>query len=501
MKDNLRPKHFFIVSFLFVLFIQNLLPTRLTARPVSGLSARSAEAEARQADRSERTKQEEFPKVSKDAYGDSLRMISVSEEHDLLTLKDDETIKIDSVKIIGNDITLDFIILREITFRSGDITSGKVLRYNRERVFSLRLFSNVDFYINQENAKNILVIDVKESWYIYPLPFLRAQNRDFKKSTYGINLLYRNFRGRNETIRAMMGFGYDPFYSLSYENPALSYKNELGIQITFLYSRPTNKSSSAKSIIGDDFRYKIFSQTFGASKRFDQFNTGFVWLGFDYIETPIALGGISASGGKIDRTLYAGLGYFYDSRDLKQFSENGLYTFARFLHKGFGINNISYNEFEIDFREYRRIYGQLLGRWRFNYRAAFGEVVPFYNYSYLGYEERRVRGHVNDIREGLSYILTSFELGYPIVKEWDLSIKLPLLPEKLTSARIGIYLTSFFDTGNAFKFKEPISLNGFYSGYGFGITVLILPYNAMRFEYALNELGKGEFLIGMGFSF
>ncbi|MEW6701976.1 MAG: POTRA domain-containing protein [Bacteroidota bacterium] len=477
MKYNLRPKHFFIVSSLLFLIFQILLQISLTAKP------------------------EEIPKVHKETYRDSLPTNPVLEKHDLLTLKDDETIKVDSVKIVGNDITQDFIILRELTFSSGDIASGKVLRYNRERVFSLRLFSNVDFYINQESTKNILVIDVKESWYIYPLPFLRAQNRDFKKSTYGINLLYRNFRGRNETVRTMMGFGYDPFYSLSYENPALSYKNELGIQLAFIYSRLTNKSSTAKSIIGNDFRYKIFSQTFVAFKRFDQFNNGFVWFGFDYIETPIALEGISASGGRIDRTLFAGLSYIYDSRDLKQFSENGLYTFAKFLHKGFGINNISYNEFEIDFREYRRIYRGLLGRWRFNYRTTFGRVVPFYDYSYLGYEERRVRGHVNDIREGLSYFLTSVELGYPIVKEWDFSIKLPLLPEKLTSARIGIYLTNFFDAGKAFKSNEPISFKGFYSGYGFGVTVLILPYNAMRFEYALNELGKGEFLIGMGFSF
>lgn len=423
-----------------------------------------------------------------------------AEEADSLIVKDSESIKIDSIRITGNDKTQEFIILRELTFQPGDSVTGKILRFNRERIFSLALFNRVNFIIHKEQNKNILEIRLYESWYIYPIPFLRANNGDFAKATYGINLLYKNFRGRNENIRAMIGFGYDPTYSVLYNNPSLIFEDGIGLTFLASYTKFTNKSISAKKLTGEDFQYKIFSQSISISKRFNPFNTGFVSLGFNYLENPFALKGITASGGKNDRLLFGGISYIYDSRDLKQFSENGLYTLLTYYHKGFGINNINYNEIELDFREYRTLFEQLSGKWRIEYRTTFGNRIPYYDYSYLGFYER-VRGHYRDIREGNNFLLTSFEVSYPIVKEWDFSLKLPLLPEKLTSARIGIYLTGFVDAGNTFNNGKPISINQFYSGYGFGLTFLFLPYSAIRFEYALNELGRGEFIVGIGFSF
>ena len=424
----------------------------------------------------------------------------LAEEPDSLLVNDTESIRIDSIKISGNDITEDFIILRELTFKVGETVTGKILRFNRERVYSLSLFNRVEFIIGNDQNKTILEIHLSESWYIYPLPFVRAENDDLKRATYGINILYKNFRGRNETLRAKVGFGYDPSYSIYYDNPALFFGNDIGFTFGIAYSKINNRSKAAENIIGDKFQYKIFSQTISFSKRINQFNITFLSLGFNYIESPFSKKGITASGERIDRLMYGGISYLYDSRDLKQYSENGLYTFLNFSHKGFGINNISYNDFEIDFRGYRKLFEQISGKWRFVYRRTFGKLVPFYDYSYLGYGER-VRGHYNDIREGKGYLLTSLELSYPVVKDWNVSFKLPLLPESLTSARIGIYLSGFIDAGDTFNDSDSFSLSHFYSGYGFGITFLFLPYNAIRFEYALNELGRGEFTIGTGFSF
>lgn len=421
-------------------------------------------------------------------------------EPDSLSIRDDEIVKIDSIRIEGNETTKDFIILRELTFKIGDSVSGKTLRFNRERVFSLRLFNQVEFKLEKVADKNVLVIQLTESWYLYPLPLFRVQDRDIKKSTYGINLSYRNFRGRNESLRAAIGFGYDPYYSLSYDNPALSYEDGFGLSFAFSFINSANKSENAKTIIGEDFTYKMYLQSISLSKIFNQYNIGFITIGFNYIETPYTQPGITASGKNIDRIPFAGLSYIYDSRDLKLFSENGLYTSASFTHNGFSINDISYNQFTIDLRGYRKIVDDFAAKWRIKYRTAFGNVVPFYDYSYLGYSDY-VRGHFHDVREGKSFILTSLEMSYPILKEWNFHVKIPLIPEKLTSARIGIYLSSFFDTGDAFDRNDKLAIKNFYYGYGFGITLLLLPYNAIRFEYAVNKNGKGEFVIGSGFSF
>jgi outer membrane protein assembly factor BamA len=421
-------------------------------------------------------------------------------ENDSLNIRDDESIRIDSIYVIGNEKTQDFIILRELNFNSGETVSGRTLRYNRERIFSLRLFSRVDFIIHKVANGNILTIHVYETWYIYPFPVIAMESREVKKATYGLSLNYRNFRGRNETLRTSFGFGYDPFYNLIYENPSLSYSDGIGMVLIVSYSHPTNRSPEAETIVGDVYQNRIFSQSVAISKRFNQYNLADFMVGFNYLEAPLAQAGLTATGNRIDRSLFAGINYTYDTRGLKQFSQEGFYIYTQIIHKGFNIDGIDYNLLQLDYREYRKIFGDFAGKWRIDYSRAFGKFVPYYDYSFLGYIER-VRGHMNDIREGLGYILTSVEFSYPLVKEWDVSLKIPLIPESLTSARLGIYLTSFFDAGDAFNNENQISFNGFYSGYGVGLTLLVLPYSAVRFEFAMNELGRGEFLIGGGFSF
>lgn len=416
---------------------------------------------------------------------------------------DNEYFIVDSIKISGNDITEEYIILRELTFKSGDMVSTSDLRYNRERIFSLRLFTRVDLKAESsagQNKKNI-VIDLKESWYIYPIPFIRRNNDGSGRYSFGVNLSFKNFRGRNEHLRSIISLGYDPYFALLYQNPAFDFKNNLGISFGLSFLKLSNKSEYAKTIYGGDFDYKFYSTAFSLGKRIDQFNEISGSAGFDYIEGPDGTRGrITASGKPIDRVISFKLAYDYDSRDLKQFSQNGIFSSISLKHNGFGINSISYNVFEFDFREYRSIIGALSARWRFAFRHTFGGFIPYYDYSYFGYGEY-VRGYSNDNHEGNNSIIASVEMSYPLIKEFDFSIKIPLIPQQLTSARIGIYLSGFADAGQVFNNRQRFRFSDFYPGYGFGLTILVLPYNALRLEYAFNKYGKGEILIGTGFSF
>ncbi len=420
---------------------------------------------------------------------------------DTLFVKGNEQVRIDSIRITGNDATKDFIIRRELTIKEGDSVSEKIIDYNRERIFSLRLFTNVKLFVFKTSDKNILIIEVSESWYIYPLVYFRSEYNSLNSSTFGLSLLYKNFRGRNETLRTTVAFGFQPTYRLMYENPALLYYEDIGIQVDLLYSNLVNKNVEAATIAGGDFEEKIIDNSITFSKRLDQFNIAFLTFGFNYIATPFpGIEKMTASRSGIDRAPYAGISYIYDSRDLKQFSDNGLYASGSFIHKGFNVDRISYNILALDFREYRNLIVDILTKWRIAYRSTFGRSVPYYDYSYLGYEER-VRGNFTHKREGNNYLLASFEANYPIIKEWDLSLKLPLLPRSLTSARLGFYVGAFYDAGTTYNNEQPISLNQFYSGYGIGITILVIPYSALRFEFAMNQDRKGEFIIASGFSF
>lgn len=412
----------------------------------------------------------------------------------------DEIYVVDSIKITGNDITEEYIILRELTFKTGDTVTTSQLHFNRERVISLRLFSKVEITPLVIDGKTVITIDLQEGWYLYPIPFIRRQNNGSDYS-YGVSLSYKNFRGRNERFRSIISLGYDPFFSLLYQNPAFDYENNLGLSLAISFLNLNNKSDAAERLYGNDFDYKFYSFGISLSKRFNQFIDIYGGIGFSYISTPgNSAGRITASGRSIDRVISLTAGYLYDSRDLKQYSQDGIYTIAQLQHKGVGFSGISYNIFLFDFREYRSIIENLSARWRFALRHTFGKTIPYYDYSYFGYDEY-VRGYSNESMEGNNFLLTSIEVSYPIIKDFDFSIKLPLLPRQLTSARIGIYLSVFTDAGQVFNNHQRFRFGDFITGYGFGLTILALPYNAIRFEYAFNKFGIGEFLIGSDFSF
>ena len=426
---------------------------------------------------------------------------------DTLKVEETEQVRIDSIKISGNDITQDFIILRELTFKIGDIVNKKTLLYNKERVFSLQLFNRVDFSIAHEsdirkNEINILLINVKESWYIYPFPFARSQNGEIHSMTYGINLNYKNFRGRNETLQAAVGVGYDPFYSVSYQNPALFFENDIGITASASYGKVYNNSSNALLITGANFQYKVIDGELTFSKRLNEFNLLSLTTGYNYIEAPYTgFYGITASGESLDRFVIFGGSYLLDTRDLKQYSENGIYSSIQFYHKGFLENNINYNLVQLDFRTYHAIVEDLSAKFRIAYRGTFGDVVPFYDYGMLDYSGFLIRGHRDEHPEAHNMFVTSAEISYPIVSEWNFSIKLPLLPERLTSARIGIFISGFYDAGTVFENESTIAINKFLQGFGVGISFLVLPYYGLRFEYSLNPKGSGELSVGSGVSF
>jgi len=99
---------------------------------------------------------------------------------------------VDSITIIGNDITEEFIILRELNFSVGDTLTQQNSLYNRERVYSLGIFNHVYFIPNLVEDKRILTIEIEESWYIYPVPLIEAKENDLNKLSYGMFLRIKN---------------------------------------------------------------------------------------------------------------------------------------------------------------------------------------------------------------------------------------------------------------------------------------------------------------------
>jgi len=414
---------------------------------------------------------------------------------------ENKTVKIDSIKIVGNEKTKEFIILRELTVERGDSVNYETLQYNKERIFSLGIFTRVNLRIKHEDGFNKLIIQVEESWYIFPVPFINVPEKTFSRVSYGINFYYLNFRGRNETINSTLSFGYDPFFSLTYKNPVLIPSADISFLFAGIYSTPINKSPTADSIHGGNFDFRTSGTQISFGKRLNLSNDIYFTIGYSYTEAPSSHDTpIMASNTRIDRSFVAGVSYVFDTRNLKQFADEGHLFSADYVYKGIGNSKISYSIFAVDIRNYRKIVGDLIFKVRAAGRHTFGRKVPYYDYSILGYNYY-TRGNRYLVREGNNALIGSIEFGYPLLKEWNFKMSLPVIPNSLTRARIAVIFNVFADAATTFNNGDKLLINDFNSGYGVGLTFLIMPYFIFRAEVALNEMGKGEFLLESGISF
>lgn len=424
-----------------------------------------------------------------------------SQTEDTTYFKGNYSIKIDSIKIGGIKITDPEVILRELTFSIGDTVTSKIVNYNLNRIYSLGIFTHVKMIPFSYKEKNILIISVEESWYIYPIPFVEFQDKDWQKISYGLNLMIRNFRGENETLRATASFGYDPKFIIYYDRPYFIKKQSIYLTLELAYQNSKNKSYLAQNIYGGDFNQKFITGTIDLGKRFNLFNRFDIFFGYDYIENPVFIKGISASDNRIDRQILLGASYTFDTRDLFQFPSTGTYFYTDFQFKGLGMENINYQVADLDLRKYFLLLDDLRLKWRFSTRLTFGKLVPYYDYSYFGYQER-IRGYFTTEMEGNDLYLSSLEINYPIIKDINLDFNfLPIIPESLLSYRFAVYLELFMDTGTTRFWGQSLSIKNLYSGYGTGLVFLILPYSELRTEFAINDYGHSQFILGLGLSF
>jgi outer membrane protein assembly factor BamA len=424
-----------------------------------------------------------------------------AQENDSTVITGNYTVKIDTIVIRGNNITEDFIILRELTFKQGDTLTYIRASYNKDRVYSLDIFNQVKIFPVSYQNKIIAVIDVVESWYIWPIPFAELKNGDWNKISYGIDLAVKNFRGMNETVRIKAGLGYDPSLKLDYIIPILNYNQNIYFDAQLSYNSVENKSIIAEQKYGAVFDQKMINAQITFGKRISLFHNISVTAGYNYIETPMYVSGINASDQRIDRLLFLGAGYAYDTRDLAQFPRNGIYSSINFLMKGLGLNDINYQVYTFDFREYRPLFWDIIGKWRFTSRLTSGKAIPYYDYSVLGYQER-IRGYLHDVLEGNDYYLTSLEFFHPLVKDIDINLDfIPIVPKQFLSYRIALYTEIFADAGAVKQRDRSLGIRDFDSGYGFGFTFLILPYNILRIELAFNDKFNSEIVLDLGISF
>jgi outer membrane protein assembly factor BamA len=146
------------------------------------------------------------------------------------------------IVIEGNKHTRPATILREVSFSEGMQYSLPTLvnkfAQAKKQLMNTTLFHEVIVSLKSLQGYDAIVkIEVKERWYIFPLPFIKTVDRSFQewvkeqnmswdRVNYGIRVTYNNATGRNDKMSLNFMNGYTKQLSLSYRNLILDTKQQ-----------------------------------------------------------------------------------------------------------------------------------------------------------------------------------------------------------------------------------------------------------------------------------
>ena len=428
---------------------------------------------------------------------------------------------ITSILVKGNKRTKAYIILREIKAKPGDKIDREIIEADQKRILNLGLFNRVEIEGIVEQDGIQLIITVEESWYIYPLPLLFLNDRDWSKLSYGAGILHANFRGRREVISAAGWAGYNPALRFDYSNPWILGNTHLFSRVRFFTSHVRNRLFNESDLEVNEIR---LGGQFTIGKRFGYFTFASLQLGYSKLEInsaepldPEVLTTLNPSGR--DDLPRLGLSLLYDARDLHEYPLSGIYARIWARRTGFRQKNIHYTRFGVDLRRYQKVTSWLSIAMRAMTNQS-RDKIPIYDLVYLGFGER-VRGHFVTVHSGENVAVGSVELRIPILPIKYIPVEdIPIIGRDLGTAfsrfirtvKYGLSAGLFVDYGNVWcqqghnnstcrDLSRKFNFNEGIIGFGAGLHIHFPILKLIRFEWAFNEDIETQIIVDYGVSF
>jgi outer membrane protein assembly factor BamA len=441
----------------------------------------------------------------------------------------DSTAKLHVKNIIvkGNKKTKEYIILREMQFKRGDsiVIAGinAVLEQSRQLVYNTALFSEVKFELVILSAFDaMVVVDVKERWYVYPIPqfklvdrnlneWLKTYNASLKRVNYGLKFTHDNFSGRRDRLRIFLVTGFSRDFSFSYTAPysnrsltegfvigggytqkkEIPYKTTLNDSLLFFSS-----DSLKRNFVGSDlYIYAAYTLRKGFFNK-HYFNAGFSRATVnDSILLPKNNPNYFNSGKTFANVLDLSYGYQYTNVNNVLYATKGKTAFFTATKRGLGFTGgINALTLETGVNKYN----QLSKRWYSGIYLAGKITLPlrqaYINQRGLGYGDNYLRGQEYLVINGVATALLKSTLKYKVL---DFKINLPFKIRSIPYIPFTIFVKTYADLGYAYNQKEfATNLNNrlLYTG-GFGIDIVTFYDLNFRLEYSFNQLNqKGLFL-------
>jgi len=427
-------------------------------------------------------------------------------------------VSVGRVIIIGNKITKEKIISRELSLKPGDTVStqriDRILELDQRKIYNLRLFNTVTIRSLDLNQDQIdLLIEVSERWYIFPVPIFELSDRNFNewwqnynhdlsRVNYGLRLFQYNFRGRNETLRFTAQFGFTRKFELSYRIPYIDRNQKHGLNFDFNYGEPKNLAYYT-----EDHKLKFLEEKttlklargFGVSYTFRRSFYETHSMSFNYQNNSIAdtiayLNPNFYKDGAV-RQQYSSITYSFNSehRDVVAYPLKGYQITAFAQRTGLLIDS------DVQQWELNLTYSKYADLGKNFYMSNFTSVYlstpqeqPYSFFSALGYRRQLVKGYEVYVIEGPNFFLNKTTLRKRIFsRTWQLD-GMPI--QQFRYFPLSLYLKGYFDAGYVenYPYYENLQINNSLSnrvliGTGGGLDIVTAYDAVLRLEYTFTR--------------
>ncbi|MCC6760593.1 MAG: hypothetical protein IT252_05225 [Chitinophagaceae bacterium] len=422
-----------------------------------------------------------------------------------------------SISIVGNRVTREAIVYREVAIRSGiNYTNAdleKKMRLTKEQLMNTTLFVSVELRrVPAGDGFCDVQIVVSERWYLFPLPYFKVVDRnwnvwinDYKASLdrtlFGVKIAHNNTTGRNDKMNVWIIGGYTQQVEFKYQLPYVDKKMEKGFTVGMNYGRnreinyatDSNKQlfKSLPSFGRDYLRVEAaFSYRKGSQKRFylrsifgwEKIDTAFFNLNPNYLN-----GQLSAS------YLDIIANYQYFNVDYIPFPLRGWYIDMNASHrfsKALGMSQIG---------------GRALATWEFlpktyiNFQTAFAYTLQrqqaYFNNRMMGYGSLYMQGLEYNVIDGTFGIMGRTTLRR---KLFSTTFKGPEKWKTYSRIPFTFYLKGYGNLGYVYD-KVPgvtnFMNNRLLRTAGFGLEIASIYDAVLKLEYSFNQFGQSGFFI------
>jgi len=407
------------------------------------------------------------------------------------------SVKIDTIEVVGNERTQDSVILRELHFNPPCEVDQEDLEIIQNRLSNLFIFNRVQVGVFEMDDKNILQIQVTETWYLYPVPILFLNDREWDRISYGFKLTHYNFRGMNEKLNVGGWLGFNPSFFLSYNNPWVGTKSRLIMRGSVFGKRTQNRFSD---VTGEGFQDRQLGGSVTLGKRLTLNTSLRASFGMRRIEFPDDKISFSESGTKVDIFPTASLTLSTDHRDLREYPRSGYSARYSLIRGGFTENQADFWRWEMDNRVYIPLHKRFSLAARNLLKLNRGQQ-PTYSYTFLGFGER-IRGYFDRRLPAQNLMLQNLEMRISLLPVRYFSWKdAPLMSQLFQDMKFGISMGLHMDSGTVWERSREIAIDNFLTGYGVGLHLHLPHIYLLRIDHTWSDQGRGEWLIEGGVSF